>query len=239
MLRAIAFVLIAVPAGAQIPETFTNLEVFPADVSRQELMGAMREFSFALGVRCEHCHVGGPALDTIDFAADDEEPKRIARRMLAMVNAINDEHLAKLPREGALVVRCGTCHGGVSRPEAIESIVERELEAGGVASVEARYRELRQEYFGSKSYDFGVGPLNRVGERLVREGRAREGLALLVLNQEFHPDSSWLSNLLGEAYLASGERERARRAFERTLELDPASGTAKRRLEELRDDPEP
>jgi hypothetical protein len=47
--------LVSIPAaraGAQVPEKFTNLKVFPKDVAKQDLVGAMREFSSALGVRC-------------------------------------------------------------------------------------------------------------------------------------------------------------------------------------------
>ncbi|HXV14001.1 MAG TPA: c-type cytochrome, partial [Candidatus Krumholzibacteria bacterium] len=49
---------IAVPAPAQIPDTFTNLKVLPKDIQKAELVGIMRGFSMALNVRCTHCHKG-------------------------------------------------------------------------------------------------------------------------------------------------------------------------------------
>ena len=72
---------LATSAAAQIPDQFTNLKVLPKDIAKGELVSLMREFSGALGVRCGHCHVGESAtsLEGFDFAADDKEPKRVAR----------------------------------------------------------------------------------------------------------------------------------------------------------------
>jgi thioredoxin reductase len=48
---------VGAPVPGQIPDKFTNLKVLPKDISKQELQSTMRGFAFALGVRCEHCHV--------------------------------------------------------------------------------------------------------------------------------------------------------------------------------------
>jgi hypothetical protein len=42
----------AAPLVAQVPDEFTNLTVFPKDIGKRELIGAMRSFSGALGARC-------------------------------------------------------------------------------------------------------------------------------------------------------------------------------------------
>ncbi|HEY7475817.1 MAG TPA: hypothetical protein VH679_12445 [Vicinamibacterales bacterium] len=49
-------------AADQLPQKFTNLQVFPKDVAGQDLIAAMKQFCFDLGVRCEHCHAGGSDL---------------------------------------------------------------------------------------------------------------------------------------------------------------------------------
>jgi tetratricopeptide (TPR) repeat protein len=224
----------ASPAFSQIPEKFENLRVLPKDVDRRALIETMRGFSFALGVRCEHCHVGGPALDSMSFASDEKQAKRTARTMLEMVRAINEEHLAKIEGRHELDVSCFTCHHGVARPEPLENVVEEAIASSGLEAASNRYRELRGEYFGSAAYDFGVGPLNRVAEKLMEAGNAEAAVAVLRLNAEFHPDSAWLHYLLGEAYLQSGDRERARASYERSLELDGENPRVKQRLEELR-----
>ena len=45
------------PAVAQDPPK--NLQYFDADIARGDLIQRMREFSFALDVRCQYCHAGG------------------------------------------------------------------------------------------------------------------------------------------------------------------------------------
>ncbi len=54
LLTSVACLLIiggADTAAAQIPDKFTNLKVLPKDISKGELVGIMRAFSGALGVR--------------------------------------------------------------------------------------------------------------------------------------------------------------------------------------------
>ena len=81
ILAGAAILLGAGSASAQIPEEFTNLEVLSEDISRGELVGMMRGFAGALGVRCNFCHVGeDPSnLDNYDFASDEKESKVVAR----------------------------------------------------------------------------------------------------------------------------------------------------------------
>jgi len=223
------------PVVAQIPEEFENLQVLTEDIERRELLETMRGFSFSLGVRCEFCHLsrGGSSLSDIDFADDDKETKRAARHMMRMVRAINEDHLAKLGKDTPLIVECRTCHRGVSRPEPIDRIFERTLEDSGIEEALARYGELRDEHYGSASYDFGPTPLNRLGERLKRAGRLDDAVAVLELNASHHPDSLWLYRLLGDAHLETGDEEAARKAYEHVLSLDPDNAYANNQLEQL------
>jgi hypothetical protein len=54
----LSFLLLVAAALAQVPDKFTNLQVFPKDISSKELISTMRGFCFSLGVRCEYCHAG-------------------------------------------------------------------------------------------------------------------------------------------------------------------------------------
>jgi len=204
MRPSMAFLLVlgtAALAPAQIPEKFENLQFFPKDMEQRALIERMRDFSGALGVRCEFCHVGegGPELLNMDFASDDKEAKRTARRMLVMVAAIQKEYIANLGRARPIQVGCFTCHHGVARPEPVEVVIGEILESSGIEAAVDRYRSLRSEHYGSAAYDFGESPLNRLGERLLRAGKAEAAVAVLELNAEFHPDSVWLRHLLEEA----------------------------------------
>ena len=119
---ALAKLLGAGPKPAEAPGVPTqNLQVFPKDMTRQELQPIMQGFTKALGVQCTHCHVGGPQ----DRAKDDKPQKLAARKMLQMVMEINDKHLAGLATVGLpagtepmLKVTCMQCHRGSLKPPA-------------------------------------------------------------------------------------------------------------------------
>jgi hypothetical protein len=115
-----------------------NLQVLPKDMSRPEVVQTMRTFTRALGVRCQHCHVGeGNDLSKFDFASDEKPTKKIARAMLTMVMDINTTHLAGIgepapaaPGEPpALKVTCFTCHRGETMP--LSAPPPREGRGGG------------------------------------------------------------------------------------------------------------
>jgi photosynthetic reaction center cytochrome c subunit len=128
--------LCAAPASAQfpmdqIPDEFTNLELLPKDISKEQLVKVMQAFTKGLGVRCHYCHVGeeGAALSTFDFASDEKNHKKIARLMVQMVTDINERHLPKLEhiahqhdgeKHEAPRVECITCHRGETKPKVVE-----------------------------------------------------------------------------------------------------------------------
>ncbi|MEZ4698544.1 MAG: c-type cytochrome [Rhodothermales bacterium] len=103
---AIVLVLLSAPqASAQRfewPDNPKNLTVLPDTITGQQLGQIMRGFTRALGVRCEHCHVGEPgqSLAEFDFASDDKEAKETARVMIKMVQAINGDYLSQLAHMG-------------------------------------------------------------------------------------------------------------------------------------------
>ena len=102
----------------QLPQSFTNLQVFSKDVSRAALVEAMKSFTAALGVRCEHCHVGeGNDLSKFDFAADTKPTKVTARVMMKMLGTVNNDLLKGIGDAGRQPkVTCWTCHRGEKTP---------------------------------------------------------------------------------------------------------------------------
>lgn len=246
--RTMAAVLslgVAGAARAQVPERFTNLRVLPKDTPRHELVGIMRSWTSALGVRCGHCHEGGnpETLEGVDFPSDAKWEKRTARSMARMVAALDENHLQRLeprPRPEnaapppAVKVGCATCHRGLTRPEGIDAVLDRALAAGGAEAVVLTYKELRSKSLARGSYDFSQGPLNMLAERLLAAGRGPDAVRVLEMSTEFNPDAPWVHHLLGEARLASGDRVRALLAFERALALGPDNPVTRRKVEELK-----
>ena len=96
---------------------YKNLKIFPADVTREQLLSNMKFFSQSLGVRCTFCHVGeeGKPLSTFDFASDAKPKKLVARKMLAMAHRINSEDFS-VTDSSKLKVTCFTCHRGSTHP---------------------------------------------------------------------------------------------------------------------------
>jgi hypothetical protein len=86
-------------AQMKVPDQFENLQVLPKDIPKADLVRIMKEFTNALGVRCERCHVEAGGEDAFKFAADDKESKKTARIMMQMVQDINAKWMVKVPRE--------------------------------------------------------------------------------------------------------------------------------------------
>src|ERR1051325_5504643 len=111
----VAVTTIAAPASAQSPQPpwkGQNLQYFPQDITREKLIQRMREFSFALGVRCQYCHPGGDGVsfEGVSFSSDEKPAKTTARAMLRMIDQLNNVTLAQLPTRAQprVVVDCVT-----------------------------------------------------------------------------------------------------------------------------------
>ncbi len=211
---------------AQLPERFTNLQVLPPGIASDSLLSVMGGFTRALGVPCRHCHVarngGRPAAD--EFAADGVEAKRVARAMLRMVDAINREHLpatGRLPVNMAQVT-CATCHRGIRRPVALEDELWAAYVRSGLDSTVALYRALRTQHYGTGAYDFSELPLPTLADRLATQpvGQA-DALVLMRLNLEYHPDSWFTYQQLGQLQASMGDTAAAIVSVERGLALNP------------------
>jgi len=93
----------AAPGVKTAGKAYKNLEVLggiPAD----QLLPAMRYMTFALGVRCEYCHVEDK------FESDEKAPKKRAREMMKMMFAIDNGSFG-----GHRAVTCYTCHRGAAK----------------------------------------------------------------------------------------------------------------------------
>lgn len=234
--RLILGLALAASGQAQVPAEFTNLQYFPKNTSREELVGIMRGFSFSLNVRCEYCHAGkdSPNLSDMNFASDEKETKRTARNMLRMVDAINHDYIQKLGRQEPSQVSCVTCHHGLKVPTTMNALLSEILEKKGIPAAIARYRELRKQSYGEGQYDFGETPLNQLTETLLKQHKTKEAAAIMELNVEVNtPPSMWSYNLLAMAHKANNEAEKAKADFQKILELNPQDTFARKQLAEL------
>lgn len=225
--------LFSQPPGRWPPDSLVNLQVFPRTTPVMEVIGAMRNATFALGVRCQFCHVGeeGMPLERFDFASDEKRTKLVARQMMRMVQEIN-RRLDTLPGRaaGGLEVSCATCHRGVTRPQPLSTLIADAALAAGSDSAARAYRALRERFHGRDAYDFGEGSLNTAAFRLGRAGKYDDAFALLRLNEEMFPKSSGMYVFRGNINLMKGDTTAAEAAFREALARDPSNNEARGRL---------
>ena len=97
-----------------------NLKILPKNTSGEDVHKVMRTFSKSLGVRCDHCHVGTPQpgkpFPKFDFTSDDKPEKNIARKMMVMVDSINNSFISKMGADDFERISCVTCHMGNLKP---------------------------------------------------------------------------------------------------------------------------
>jgi tetratricopeptide (TPR) repeat protein len=224
-------------ASAQIPTTFRNLQVLPADTTQAALIATMREFATALGVRCNYCHVGdNPAtLEHFDFAADTKATKQTARGMMRMVREINSHLLPAARPAPTATVACLTCHRGLAVPRTLLEVLRATIEHDGVNAAMAQYRTLREQGYGKGTYDFSDVTLNGLAEWLARQkGNVDGAIVIQNFNVEVNPNLWTSYSLLANLYQQQGDKASARTSIERALQLDPNNDFLKKRLDELR-----
>ncbi|HKJ92630.1 MAG TPA: c-type cytochrome, partial [Longimicrobiales bacterium] len=229
------------PARAQEPQdSFKNLKVLPKDIPHDSLIGIMRGFTAALGVRCEFCHVEGPpdanGRRHLEPEKDAKATKRDARVMLRMVALLNDSVLPTLPKRGdpKIAVACVTCHAGKERPRTLADVLAEAVRTAGTDSAKSLYASLRKRYYGTAAYDFGPRSLVGLGELLLREHRAQDAVAMLELNAGQYPDDAGTYTVIGMAQESMGHKDAAIAAYEKALQLEPRNGRLRQRLQKLR-----
>lgn len=236
--------LIATPALAQNrfpPDSVVNLKVLPKTMAPREVVNLMRGITMATGLRCSGCHVGeeGQPLTSYDFASDERRGKQVAREMMRMTRAINEQTIARLPDrpDSSLQVTCATCHRGVSRPVPLERIIVEAAVASGADSAVRAYRALRQTYYGRAAYDFSEGTLVTAAQQLSQQRRFDEALTLLNLDNEFYPTGADLMLATGDVYRAKGDTASAVKSYREALVRNPRSQPARQRLTQLGQQP--
>jgi hypothetical protein len=227
------FLLFVIPASAQIPDKFTNLQVLPKDTPKAELQSTMRKFAFALNVRCPYCHMEKED-KTIDFAADDKQAKRTARIMLQMVATINHDYVGKIETTSPAHVECVTCHHGIAQPRTLNAVLSDAIDTQGIDAGVKLYRDLRGQYYGTGAYDFSETPLNQLAESLLARHKTKDAVAIMEMNfAANNPQSIWAFHVLAMSHQANGEKDKALADFRKVVELHPEDTWAKQQIEAL------
>ena len=189
----------------------------------------MQAIAQGLGVNCQYCHVAARG------SGAPEPKKDIARQMIAMTSDLNAkiQEITGKPASDATRIQCITCHRGVPIPKQLTEVILQTLNESGAAAAVAQYRELRNQFYGRQSYDFGEETLLAVAQ-LVTQRKPDDAIALLKLNLEYYPKSSRGLSALAFAYTRKLDDASAIATLEKALELDPDNGVVKGQLEQLK-----
>lgn len=221
-----------------MPNEFTNLQVLPKTITRAELSTVMRGIATELGVGCNHCHVGPPDLRGMNFATDEKRTKQVARTMLAMTRAINQQYVSTIPAgtEPRQPVQCITCHRRASKPTRPlwDILVETTVANGAAAAIE-RHKAISDEFYGSGLYDFREHTLNITGNTLREERKMlAEALEIFKRNAELFPKSAKAMFAAGEAAQQVSNVVEAEVFYRKALSIDPAHSGALRGLQSIK-----
>ena len=238
-LSAVAPSPTAAQQGASIwPEHAENLKVLPEDFPPQRLRAVMRGFALALGVRCEHCHVGeaGQPLSTFDFASDDNPNKDRAREMYRMLGVIN----ARLKDFGSsspdhrVNMWCHTCHNGKPRPQTLAEVIQETYDTEGADEAVARFGDLRSRFYGAAAYDFTAPSVNALASGFFQAGDTATALRFFERNVQDFPDFAEGWESLGDVAAATGDRATAIGYYEKAVALAPDNRRIRASLEKAR-----
>jgi hypothetical protein len=229
--------IVPTAALAQIPDEFTNLQVLPKDIEKRELVSAMRGFASALGVRCNYCHPGPESLQGMDFATDENPHKVVARGMMKMVADINQQVQSAAGESGQprVEVSCMTCHRGQELPRLTRDVLVQTYEEGGLDALVAEYRRLREEYYGTHTYDFSPTLLSSIAESWIRADNLDDAQTLLEFNLTENPDSGYTYVLLGRIHAQRDDKDAAIAAWQKALEIEPENEWVKRMLQRIQE----
>jgi outer membrane lipoprotein-sorting protein len=121
VLAAVVSAQVASTGGGEKPlmaeDVFKNVQVLKG-IPVREFMNTMGFFSAATNLNCIDCH--SPQSESLEGYAIDTPRKQTARRMVLMVNQINQSQFG-----GRRMVTCYTCHRASDRPEAVPSLLDQ------------------------------------------------------------------------------------------------------------------
>jgi len=117
--------------------------------------------------------------------------------------------------------------------KSVASYFRRIMEKDGIAAAKAAYHEWYKKAPGD--YNFGPQALNSLGYRFIRKKEMAKALGVFLFNAELFPENSNVHDSLAEAYMVTGDSERAIEHYKKSLELNPANTQAIEMLKKLKE----
>lgn len=95
------------------------------------------------------------------------------------------------------------------------------IEAEGIDNIESQYIELKKNE--ANGYNFSEDQLNQLGYHYLGNDKADYAVAIFKINVDAFPKSSNAYDSYGEALLKRGDKEKAIKNYQKSVELNPAN----------------
>ncbi|XXF75909.1 serine hydrolase [Myxococcaceae bacterium GXIMD 01537] len=208
--------------------------LLPAALKQRMFTPGMNDYAFGWSVRAVNLDDGktqvatqshGGGINGFASYLSRAMEKREVVIVLSNVAQSNVQDLAS----GFLSILHGVEPNPVRR--SIGEVLEAVLAKGSATDAIAMYRSLKAQK--PAEYKFTAGELNRLGYRLMAQGRLPDAIEIFKLNAEMYPKDWNIYDSLGEAYLANGNKAQAAENYRRSLELAPENTNAVKVLKQL------
>ncbi|MBM3277929.1 MAG: hypothetical protein FJY95_07585 [Candidatus Handelsmanbacteria bacterium] len=111
--------------------------------------------------------------------------------MMLLTQSINDSLATVIGRQEVMRVECITCHRGQTEPRTLRGVLTQTAATKGAEAAVAKYRELRDQFYGRGRYDFGENALIETIQSLEKDKAETAALPpLLQRNLAFFPQSA-------------------------------------------------
>jgi imidazolonepropionase-like amidohydrolase len=166
----------------------------------------------------------GKVADLVLLAADPRADIRNTRRITGVFRAGR-----WLPQTKITAMLDSLARSYEPVQEALSAFMQA-LESRGAAAAMEVYRQSPQRPQIAKAVE---NVINSYGYRVLGEKRAKDAIAIFLLNTEAFPGESNTWDSLAEAYLADGQRDLAIKYYRKVLELRPGDENATRMLKQI------
>ncbi|MGS0497065.1 serine hydrolase [Pseudoalteromonas mariniglutinosa] len=112
--------------------------------------------------------------------------------------------------------------------ENVDSQLYHALQSGGIAQLKSKYNQLDEQKIPLRERS-----INYFGYELIAMEKLDAAITIFKLNAAKYPNSANTHDSLGEAYLAANQPELALKSYQRALELNPDSESAKQAIKKL------
>jgi tetratricopeptide (TPR) repeat protein len=114
--------------------------------------------------------------------------------------------------------------------EYLADVLTKEYLSGGIGALERQYLVLKEKHPMLVTERL----LNNLGYAFLEMNLTEPAIEVLDLNVKKFPQSANAYDSLGEAYMKAGDKDRAIKNYEKSLELNPKNSDAVEKIKELK-----